>query len=85
MASGGTAPTLIAQLQKDTAVGFPSAVVVAVSATLTGGAVGDRLSIRYMPDTTDERFIRLNYVLAGTAPTYTVTAGIALGVQTRPV
>ena len=84
VASGGTSPTLIAQLQKDDNVGFASAVVVAVSATLAGGLVGDRLSIRYMPDGTDEQFIRLNYVTGGTSPTHTVTAGIALGIQTRP-
>lgn len=84
VASGGTSPTILAQLQKDDNVGFSSAVVVAVSATLAGGAAGDRLSIRYIPDSTNEQFIRLNYVLAGTSPTYTVTAGIALGIQTRP-
>ncbi len=82
--SGGTAPVLLAQLQRDDNVGFSSAVVVAVSATLTGGVTGDRLSIRYMPDGTNERFIRLNYVITGTTPTYTVTAGVALGIQTQP-
>ncbi len=84
VASGGTSPTLIVTLEKDTGEAFPSATVVATSATLTGGAVGDRLSIRYMPDLTDERFIRLNYTLGGTNPTYTVTSGVVAGVQTRP-
>ena len=84
VASGGTSPTILAQLQMDDNVGFASATVVAVSATLSGGAVGDRLSIRYIPDGTFEQFIRLNYVTGGTTPTHTVTAGIALGIQTRP-
>jgi len=82
--SGGTSPTLIAQLQMDTTAAFSSATTVAVSATLAGGSAGDRLSIRYIPDGTTEQFIRLNYVLAGTSPTYTVTSGIVLGMQTKP-
>lgn len=84
VASGGTAPTLIVTMEMDTLVGFGSATVIATSATLTGGAVGDRLSITYVPDGATERFIRLNYTLAGTAPTYTVTSGIVMGRQTRP-
>lgn len=84
VAAGGTTPTLIATLQKDTVSGFGSPETVAVSATLAGGAVGARLSIRWIPDGSDQRFLRLNYTLAGTNPTYTVTAGIALGIQTRP-
>jgi hypothetical protein len=84
VASGGTSPTLIATLQKDTVENFASAEVVAVSATLVAGAVGDRLSIQWIPDGADQRYLRLNYTLAGTNPTYTVTAGIVLGRQTRP-
>ena len=84
VASGGTSPTLRADLEKDTTAAFSSATVVATSATLTGGVVGDRLSINWIPDLTGEQFIRLNYVLAGTSPTYTVTAGVVAGRQTRP-
>lgn len=82
VASGGTNPTLVVTLEMDTAANFPSATVVATSATLSGGAVGDRLSIRYIPDGTSEQFIRLNYTTTGTSPTHTITAGIALGIET---
>ena len=84
VASGGTSPTLAVSLEMDTAVGFGSATTLITSDILTGGVVGDRLSIRYIPDGTTERFIRLQYDLEGTSPTYTVTAGIVLGVQTQP-
>lgn len=84
VAAGGTSPTLIATLQQDTVAAFSSATSLAVSNTLAGGAVGDRLSIHWLPHNVTERFIRLNYTLGGTSPTYTVTAGIVLGTQTRP-
>lgn len=82
--SGGTSPTLQVDLQMDTAANFPSATVIASSVILTAGVAGDRLSIRYIPDGTTERFIRLDYDIEGTTPTYTVTAGIVMGIQTRP-
>ena len=82
--SGGTTPTLQVTLEKDTVENFASAEVAAVSAILTDGVAGDRLSIRWIPDGTDQRYIRLSYDLEGSSPTYTVTAGIVLGVQTRP-
>ncbi len=84
VASGGTSPTLVVTLEMDTVSAFSSATVIATSATLTAGAVGDRLSINYLPDGTTERFIRLNYTLTGTSPTYTVTSGVVMGRQTRP-
>ena len=84
VASGGTSPTLIVTMEMDTVVGFSSATVIATSATLTGGLVGARLSITYVPDGATERFLRLNYTLAGTSPTYTVTSGLVMGRQTRP-
>ena len=84
VAHGGTSPTLDIDLQVDDNVGFASAKVVASAVQLVAAAVGDRASIRYVPDGTDERFMRLDYTAGGTSPTITITAGIALGIQTRP-
>ena len=84
VAHGGTSPTLDIDLEMDTVVGFSSATIVASAVQLVGAAVGDRASIRWIPDGTSERFIRLAYTAGGTSPTITVTAGIALGIQTRP-
>ena len=82
--AGGTSPTLSAVLEMDDNEGFASATTVATSGTLASGTQGDRLSIRWIPDGTSERYIRLSYTTGGTTPTHTVTAGIALGIQTRP-
>lgn len=84
VAAGGTSPTLDIDLEQDDNLGFSSAAIVASAVQLTTAAVGDRASIRWIPDGTNERFIRLNYTLGGTSPTYTVTAGIVLGIQTQP-
>ena len=79
VAAGGTSPTIFAALQVDDNDSFSSAKEVARSSILSGGAIGDRLSIFYLPEGMDERYARLAYTLAGTSPTYTVTAGIVLG------
>lgn len=84
VAHGGTSPLLDIDLEMDTVAAFSSATIVASAVQLSGAAVGDRASIRWIPDGTSERFIRLAYTAAGTSPTITVTAGIALGIQTRP-
>jgi hypothetical protein len=83
--SGGTSPTFIATLQNDNDVAFGSATTIATSATMSGALKGDRASIVFVPDSCDERYLRLNYTTGGTTPTHTVTAGIVLGRQTRPV
>ena len=77
VASGGTSPTLTVAVQMDTTAAFASATVVATSETKAGGAAGDEIYLDvYLPEGVTERFIRLNYTLAGTTPTYTVTSGI---------
>lgn len=82
--SGGTSPTLDVDLQQDTTAAFSSATVIASAAQIAGGSAGDRASIQWIPHGQSERFLRLNYTLGGTTPTYTVTSGIVLGTQTRP-
>ena len=81
--SGGTSPTLQVNLEKDTVEGFGSAEVVASSPILVDGVAGDRLAIQWIPDGADQRYLRLNYDIEGTTPTYTVTAGIVLGRQSN--
>lgn len=82
--SGGTSPTLDVDLQQDTVAAFSSATNIASSEQLAGGSAGDRVSIHWVPHGQSERYLRVYYTLGGTSPTYTVTAGIVLGTQTRP-
>lgn len=86
VAAGGTNPTITVAVQVDTLEGFGSPTTVATSETKTGGAAGDSIYLDvYLPEGTNERYLRLNYTLAGTAPTYTVTAGIVAGKQSSVV
>ncbi len=81
--SGGTSPTLKAALQASTDEAFTSPVVVGESATLSDGNAGDKLSLNYIPPGPGYRYLRLNYTLGGTTPTYTVVAGVVAGAQTN--
>ena len=77
VAAGGTNPTLDVDVEIDTVENFASATVVASSLQKAGGAAGDEVWLDvYLPEGTKERYLRLNYTLGGTAPTYTVTADI---------
>lgn len=82
-AAGGTNPTLDVDLQMDTVEGFGSATVVASAQQVAGGAAGDRVSLYWIPEGTNERYIRLNYTLGGTTPDYTLDAYIVMGDQTN--
>ncbi len=81
--SGGTSPTLDVALQVDTTDAFSSATTVATSQQIAGGSAGDRVSLYWIPEGTNERYMRLNYTLGGTSPTYTVTAGVVAADQTN--
>ena len=84
--SGGTSPTLDVAVQVDTVSAFSSPTTVASSEQLAGGSAGDRVQLNCtLPEGTNERYLRLNYTLSGTSPTYTVTAGIVAGDQTNVV
>lgn len=86
VAAGGTSPTITVEVQIDDNEAFASATQVAASETKSGGAAGDSIYLDvYLPEGTNERYLRLNYTLAGTAPTYTVTAGVVLGKQSNVV
>lgn len=73
VAMGGTTPTMIATLQSDDNSGFSSAVSVVVSPTFSSFAAGAKYVLPIPPGTATERYIRVNYTLAGTSPTITVT------------
>lgn len=77
----GTSPTLQAALEVDDNSAFSSAKVVVTTGTLTDPQVGDRLNLNYVPEGTDERYVRLNYTVGGTSPSGKVTAGVVDGAQ----
>lgn len=84
--SGGTAPTIQIDVETDDNEGFASATIVSSSAIILGGSAGDELWLDvHLPENSNERYIRLSYDLAGTSPTYTVTAAIVYAKQTNVV
>jgi len=77
--AGGTSPTMIAILEVDDNTSFSSAKEVDRSTLLADAVAGDKQSLQYIPEGTDERYLRISYDVSGTTPTHTVTAGIVLG------
>lgn len=80
--------TLTITIECDTADTFGSAKAVASQTIpLADLAAGKTFSIMYVPPGVDERYLRLNYTVAGgTTPTAgKVTAGIVAAVQTNAV
>ena len=78
VAAGGTSPTLDVTLEIDDNEGFSSATVVDSAPQVAGGVAGQRVALFYIPEGTNERYVRLNYTTGGTFPTHTITAGIVL-------
>lgn len=77
VAAGGTSPTLVVAAQIDTTSAFSSATTVATAESKAAGAAGDEVWLDvYLPEGTNERYLRLNYTLGGTSPTYTLTAAV---------
>ncbi len=83
--SGGTNPKLDVDLEVDDNDSFSSATTVASSQQMSDGSEGDRVTLYWVPEGTNERYMRLNYTLGGTSPTYEVTAGIVGADQTNKV
>ncbi len=75
--------TLVAELEVSATENFASATTVAVAPTITGGSEGDRVGLYYIPQGTDERYMRLNYTLTGASASYDITAGIVLSDHTN--
>ena len=82
-AAGGTSPTITVTVQTDDNAAFSSATTVFTTQAKAGGAAGDRIELYLLPELVKERYVRLFYTLAGTSPTYTVTAVIVLADQTN--
>lgn len=74
----GTSPTLQVQFQQspDNATW----TTIAESVVKAGGKQGDIIEIDDLPRGFTDRYARLNYVLGGTSPSYTMTAGITTAV-----
>lgn len=84
--AGGTSPTLDVAVQVDTVANFASPTTVATAAQKAGGSDGDEIYLDvYLPEGTNQRYLRLNYTLGGTSPDYTITAGIVAGKQSSVV
>lgn len=72
-------------LEVDDNTSFSSAKVVNTQTiVLADLAVGKKTGMMYLPEGTDEQYMRINYTVTGTAPTTgKVTAGITGGRQTN--
>jgi len=81
--AGGTSPTLDVALQVDSVENFATPKTVAVAPQIAGGSAGDRVALYWIPEGTDERYLRLNYTLGGTSPEYTITAMVVAADQTN--
>lgn len=80
VAAGGTSPTITVSVQVDTVENFASPTIVLTTVSKAAGAAGDEIYVPvYLPEGTNQRYLRLNYTLGGTSPTYTVTAAIVKG------
>jgi hypothetical protein len=83
VAATGTNPTLDVTLQVDNDVAFGSAKTVATAPQVVGGAAGGRVALFWVPEGSDERYMRLFYNTGGTTPQYDIDAGIVMSDQTN--
>jgi hypothetical protein len=74
-ASSGTGQTIAAALQHDDNTSFSSATTVATTGTLTSPAAGTMLILAVQAQTA-ERYLRANYTIGGTNPSFTIDAWI---------
>ena len=84
IAATGTSPTLAVTVQVDNDVAFGSPTTVASAPTLAGGAAGAEIYLDvYLPEGTNERYLRLLYTTGGTTPSYQITAGVVAAKQSN--
>lgn len=76
-----TLTSLTIALETDDNAAFASPKVIASYVVpLASLVLGYRLPLQFIPTGVDERYVRLNYTVTGTAPTLgKITAGITLG------
>ncbi len=80
--------SVVVNLQNDDDVAFGSPTVIWTSGLVLLAALvkGFRFPMGVLPESANERYLRLQYVMDGTMQNGTITAGIAGGLQTnRPV
>ena len=79
---GATSVTATVETSADEAFTAPKELAshAVVAASLVAGK---QFSLHVVPHGVDERYIRINYTVAGTATAGRVTAGITCGVQTN--
>jgi len=84
--AGGTNPTIQVVVEVDTVEGFGSPTTVLSTEVSSDGLAGDELYFEaYLPEGVNQRYLRLDYILTGTTPTYTVTAGVCMARPTSVV
>lgn len=79
----GTAPTLQVDVEVDDNVGFASAKVVQTYTFPATAVQGDKMPMQFVPHGLDEQFCRLNYTVGGTTPSFQVTAGMSMAIQSN--
>jgi hypothetical protein len=72
--AGNSDETYSVALQTDDNAGFSSPTTIGTATITRGDAAGTRYVISVPPNTAFERYSRLNFTLAGTTPSVTVTA-----------
>lgn len=74
-----TSLTVSLQVDEDSAFGSPKTVATTPAILLASLVAGYKFNLDYVPRGTDERYMRLLYTVAGTAPTTgRITAGVSL-------
>ena len=85
-AATGTSPTLDVKVQVDTVENFASPTQVAAAEQKAGGAAGDEIYLDvYLPEGTNQRYLRLFYDVGGTSPVYNIDAFIPAAKQSNTV
>lgn len=79
-----TSLTFSLQVDDNEAFGSPKTVWTSPAVVLADLKAGKVITPEYIPRGTDERYMRLNYTVAGTNPTLgKVTAGVVAGAQSN--
>lgn len=72
------------QVSSDEAFSSPKTAQVSIPVPIAELKAGDRIPIDHFQTGVDQRYLRLNYVVAGTAPTTgKISAGVSMGNQTN--
>lgn len=79
--AGLTSLQVTVQTDNDIAFGSPKNVASSSAVVLADLKAGYKFPIVFVPRGTDERYVRLNYTVVGTATLGKVTAGLTMGVD----